>query len=457
MATSKKAQQFFTPDYSALIDEMEKSSRLTKGAMSAEARRGATISTGLLGTDIMLGGGLVGGRWYTILGPEGSAKSSHLAHIKIRAADYAVPIQQDYDFEGSSEPAYVEGIMRFSSKSMRKIHELYGLKDDKNKVIVPAKVRYYNPDVAEDFFNPVASLLRKLPDKIYVDGKWWYVWDNDKFGKGQANGKYSKVMYSKHGRLFVEAENGLPQALFYPDSYPAMFPEELDEDDKNPGMAAVARAMSANIPKILPKLRRKNVSIVGVNQLRLRPAVRFQNPEYEPGGEAIKFASSVRIQQRARSVPHGKGPIEKEQSVFFPDREDTYRYVHMKAIKNKVSTPYLESWQRVWVDDGAGGAHGFCPAYDTVQYLKNTGQATGNMKKIAVDFGDGTVKFSATWQQFKTLVLKPKEALPKVLRELKLKQDPKLRERCFHQMKNGDGLARYFESIKSSNEGDDNE
>ncbi len=441
-------RKFFTPQYAALIDGMEKASRLTQGAMSEEAKLGATISTGMLCVDLMLGGGIIGGRWYTVFGGEGSAKSTHLSTLQISAANYDVPIQLAYDYEGTTEPNYIEGIMRFSSKKLRKIEDLYGLFDNKGKVIVPPKIRYYNPTVAEEFFNPVASLLRKLPDKLYVEDRWWYVWDADKPGRAAAGNGYSKAMYSKHGRLFVEAENGLPQALLYPDSYPAMFPEALDEDDKNPGMAAVARVMGALGPKVLGKLRPKNVSIVGVNQLRLRPGFTMGNPEYEPGGEFLKFASSVRIRQAARSVPHGKGPIEEEPSVLLEGRKDRYRYIHMKAIKNKISTPYLEAWERVWVDDGAGGAHGFCPVWDTFKYLQSTGQVSGSMKKMRVTVGK--ITFVATWLQFKALILQEGAALAKTLKELKLAQNPRIRDRCFHQMKTGEGVAMYFSSLKSN-------
>lgn len=90
----------FLPDYEGMIDELEKKSKLTQGTMSAEAKNGATVSTGLLGSDLMLGGGLVGGRWYTFFGSEGSAKSTHLAHIKFSAVDAGVQLLGDFDYEG---------------------------------------------------------------------------------------------------------------------------------------------------------------------------------------------------------------------------------------------------------------------------------------------------------------------------------------------------------------------
>ena len=439
-----------TLDYASIIDEVEKKSHLTQGSMSGVAKDGSTISTGLLGTDIMLGGGISAGRWYTIFGSEGSAKSTHIAYWKILAAQKELPVLMDLDFEGSALPDYYDGILQYAGTRIKDVSTLYGMKDHNGKYVKPPLVRYYNPTTAEEFFNPAASILRRLPDKLYVDNKWFYVWDADKAGRAAAGDKYSKALYSAHGRLFVEAEDGRPQAIFFLDSYPAMFPAALDEDDAGRGMAAVARTMSENVPKIFAKLRPKNVIVAGVNQLRQRPGFTMGDPTYEPAGDTLKFASSARIRQTPRAVPHASGQIEKEASVLFTGKEDTYRYIHMKAIKNKTFTPYLEAWQRVWVDDGTGVAHGFCPVYDTFQYLKNTGQVDGNMKKMRVTLGK--LSFAATWAQFKTLILKGPN-FAKVLKELKMGEDPKIRQRCFYQLQKQDGFDLFFANQKEKANG----
>lgn len=443
----ESAKKIFVPNYDGMMEVLDKNARLVQGSMSLEARKDSTISTGLLGTDLMIGGGLLGGRWYTMFGAEGSGKSSHLAHMKIAASNSGIPIIGDFDYEGSSTPEYYDGILEYASKTIRKTQQLYGLKDAKGAWVIPPKVRYWNPNVAEDFFNPIASMLRKMPDKLFIENHWFYVWDADKPGRAAAGDKYSKAMYSKYHRLFVEAPDGKPQALFFLDSYPAMFPEALDQDDAGRGMAAIARAMSENCPKIFSKLRPKNVIIVGANQLRQRPAVMYGDPTYEPAGDTIKFVSSCRVRHTPISVPHGKGPIEKESSAIYDDLQDTYRYIKMKAIKNKISTPYLETKQRVWVDDGTGTAHGFDPVWDTFQFLKSTGQLEGSMKKMKITL-DGIQPISTDWLGFKTLILiQGKDRIP-ALKSLKLKADPKIRERCFAQVRSGAAFEMYFANIK---------
>ena len=379
-----------------------------------------------------------------------SLAPEHVWDVTLLDGDTKLPhsiITNGFVTHNSSAPDYYAGIMEYASKKLKDATELYGMQDHSGKWVKKPKVRYYNPTTAEEFFNPIASLLRKLPDKVFLEDKWFYVWDADKPGRAAAGNSYSKAMYSKHGRLFVEAENGAPQAIFFLDSYPAMFPAALDEDDAGRGMAAIARAMSENVPKIFPKLRPKNVILAGVNQLRQRPGFTMGDPSYEPAGDTLKFASSARVRQTPRAVPHASGQIEKEASILYAGAEDTYRYIHMKAIKNKISTPYLESWQRVWVDDSTGTAHGFCVVYDTFQYLKNTGQVVGNMKKMRVSLGK--ISFAATWSQFKTLILKGPN-FQKVLKELKMGEDPRIRDRCFHQLSKGNGFDLFFKHQQST-------
>lgn len=456
-AAPKTAEQikreFFVPNYTDIAKAVDQKFKLTAGTMSMEARRTSTISTGLLCLDLMAGGGLRTGSWNTFLGGEGSAKSTALATIKLSAVSYNVPLVRDYDFEGAADPRYYEGIMEFHSK-LKKLTDLYGLQDDKGRWVINPKAQYMDVSVAEDFFDPVAALMRRLPGKQYVEGKWWYVWDASKEGRAAAGSNYSKAMFSRYKKLFVEAENGMPQGIFFVDSYPAMYPAKLDEDDKGAGLAAAARALSENIPKIWSKLRGKGVIVVGVNQLRQKP-MSMGDPWVEPAGEAVKFASGVRWRQTARVPPHSspdvKNGVEKEDSVLYQRARDTYRYIHFKNTKNKYFTPYMEFWQRVWVDDGSGMAHGFDPVYDTLNYLKYTGQLLCperfNGKTMMRLQLEGLPELPISYMDFKALVLLKGADLGPTLQKLKLPKNPMLRERCFAQIRSGKGSELMFYTI----------
>ena len=170
---------------------------------------------------------------------------------------------------------------------------IFGLQNNDGKWVVPPRIRYYPMSIGEKFFDYVARLMRQLPDKLSKEGKWWLVYDpENKLHKDYIKTKkpeYNEKYYKRTGKWWVETEHGLPQALIITDSYPAMNPEKMDVDDPSAAMAMQARMFSDNIKRIKGKMSAKRITVLGINQLRLRPGVSFGNPEYEPCGEALKF------------------------------------------------------------------------------------------------------------------------------------------------------------------------
>ena len=143
------------------------------------------------------------------------------------------------------------------------------------------------------------------------------------------------------------------------------------------------------------------------------------SPEYEPGGEALKFYSSVRLQSRPRAVPSGwdQGVTDtgNKTSEFGQERsvvgrgKDKYAYIYIKNTKNKVGTPLLGTWMRIWYSDGNSRPHGYDPVFDTFTYLKMTGRIAGKRKdkrgfKILLDVPELKGK-AFTWEEFKLLIV----------------------------------------------------
>jgi recombination protein RecA len=80
-------------------------------------------------------------------------------------------------------------------------------------------------------------------------------------------------------------------------------------------MSPMARFMSGYMPKLKKALKGKSAHVIMVNQTRVKPGVAFGNPEYTPGGNALKFFASTRI-RLGRSGPPRNGGIEvKVKSV----------------------------------------------------------------------------------------------------------------------------------------------
>ncbi|KPK46892.1 MAG: recombinase RecA [Dehalococcoidia bacterium SM23_28_2] len=112
------------------------------------------------------------------------------------------------------------------------------------------------------------------------------------------------------------------------DSVAALVPRaeiEGDMGDSLPGLQA--RLMSQALRKLTAAISRSRSAVIFINQLREKVGVFFGNPEVTPGGRALKFYSSVRIDlRRVESI--------KQNNQIIGSR------VRAKIVKNKVAPPF---------------------------------------------------------------------------------------------------------------------
>lgn len=438
-------------DYDSALSAMEKQFRLIAGGVDKDAIYASRVSTGVLVQDLVFGGGITPG-WHTIYGGEGAAKSTTEMSILANAVNTDIPIITYWDYEQSLDPQYMGNILSCISPNGN-YSQLMGDRDPKTgKWAIQPRVRYYSADVGEDFYLAMGSLLRMLPDKVFQDKKWWYVFANTKANKAIVGSSYNKKFFSETGMYYVEAEDGgRLQALILLDSYQAMNPNAQEEDDPSGALAQDARMHAANIKKVRGKLRKKHCAVVGVSQLRVNPGQRFGNPEYVSGGNALKHAADCRNKQTARSSPHGAGAVEEEASVIVDGGSDSYKYVHVRNEKNKFATPHCSGWLRIWIDH-EGEGRGFCPAYDCFQYLVATGRIPLGAaakekgmipKKLNLTWAEHDIDWELSWLDFKGLVLLEGAALKEHCHNLGIKKNPHIRKRCIEEMNDGTGFSLY--------------
>lgn len=454
------------------LDAIEKHVGVSDSAMDKSEKR---QSTGNLALDIILGGGLTAG-WYTNFGQEQSCKTTTAVMMMAAALNSDVPILSYWDYEGSATPDYIENIMHtLGVKS--DVRSIFGVRDEKTgNWIIPPRVRYKSEGVAEKFFDYLAQLQRRLPDKKRIGDNWYYIYDgktpDGKIHKENAKivgDSYDKNYFRKTGKYRVPAKDGTLQALILVDSYPAMLPEKQDVDDPNSAIGAQARMFSDQLKRVKGKMRGKRIAIIGINQLRLKPMVMMGNPEYEPCGETLKLMSDCRLKFTSRALSavskhlgetvKGEGQIESERSVQFAKGEDNYRYIHVRAHKNKLSRPYLEFFMRLWITDAKGNAQGFDPVFDVYQYLKFTGQLSGKRSKMTLKFEGNEANKAISWRDFKSLILGKSAEVKDLCASIGMKP-VKLREKCFQQIASGRGIDLYCEYTlqgKDKEEGDDDD
>ena len=183
----------------------------------------------------------------------------------------------------------------------------------------------------------------------------------------------------------------------------------------------------------------------------------FGPKESEKGGKALQQFSDVRIKHTSRALSAApfspkadkdKDFNETESSVEFKGK-DVYRYVVLKAIKNKLWTPQRQVMMRIWVEDGSGTARGLDPVFDTIYYLHQTGQLSGTRKKFKLTLeGLGEAKKPVTWEDIKRWVLGDKNAMRAISEGLGFKA-MSLRAFCFKQISNGTGEELYLKHQNS--------
>ena len=112
------------------------------------------------------------------------------------------------------------------------------------------------------------------------------------------------------------------------DSVAALVPQaEIEGDMGDSHMGLQARLMSQALRKLTSAISKSRTAVIFINQLREKIGISYGNPEVTPGGRALKFYSSVRIDlRRIESIKQGS--------------EITGNRVRARIVKNKVAAPF---------------------------------------------------------------------------------------------------------------------
>ena len=119
--------------------------------------------------------------------------------------------------------------------------------------------------------------------------------------------------------------------LIVVDSVAALVPKaEIDGDMGDAHIGLQARLMSQGLRKLAGTISKTNATIIFINQLREKVGIMFGNPETTPGGRALKFYASVRLDIRKIENIKNNGEVLGSRT-------------RVKVVKNKVAPPFREA------------------------------------------------------------------------------------------------------------------
>jgi recombination protein RecA len=183
------------------------------------------------------------------------------------------------------------------------------------------------------------------------------------------------------------------------DTVAALVPRaEIEGDMGDAQVGLQARLMSQALRKLTAAISKSNTAAIFINQLREKVGVFFGNPEVTPGGRALKFYSSVRIELRRKDA-------------IKVGTEVVGNRVKAKVVKNKVAPPFRTAEFDIMF------AHGISREGDVV----DLGVGMGIIKKSGAFFSFGDARLGQGRENTKAFLKEHADVAEQIEAQIKAK------------------------------------
>jgi len=183
------------------------------------------------------------------------------------------------------------------------------------------------------------------------------------------------------------------------DSVAALTPkDEIEGDMGQSHVGKQARLMSQALRKLTAIVARSKTIVIFINQIRMQIGVMFGNPETTPGGKALKFYTSVRLDIRRIAQ------IKKGDEVMGGR-------VRVKVVKNKVAAPFKSTEFDLMYNEGISREG----------EILALGESLGVVDKSGSSYGFGEHKLGRGYDATRTYLRENKKVANEILKEIKKK------------------------------------
>lgn len=181
------------------------------------------------------------------------------------------------------------------------------------------------------------------------------------------------------------------------DSVAALVPRaELEGEMGDTHVGLQARLMSQALRKLTSSINRSRTAVIFINQLREKVGIVFGNPEVTPGGRALKFYSSIRIDLRRIDTI-------KQGSEIVGNR------VRAKVVKNKVAPPFRSAEFDIMFNEGVSKEGD----------MIDLGIQVGAIKKQGAFFSYGDIRLGQGRENAKAFLKKNTELAQEIEKKLR--------------------------------------
>jgi len=183
------------------------------------------------------------------------------------------------------------------------------------------------------------------------------------------------------------------------DSVAALTPkDEIEGEMGQQHVGKQARLMSQALRKLTAIVSRSKTIVVFINQIRMQIGVMFGNPETTPGGKALKFYTSVRLDiRRIASIKKGEEVVGGR--------------VRVKVVKNKVAAPFKTTEFDLLYNEGISREG----------ELIALGEKFGLVEKAGATYKFNGEKLAVGYDATRTFLATNKDVAKELLKQIKLK------------------------------------